>query len=55
LKSLARPRNFKPWCGTNIYEREAKWKAKKKRKKRYKKLWENIIPLVEYRGILEVS
>jgi hypothetical protein len=38
-----------------FYEREEKWKIKKKRKKRYKKLWRNTIPLVDYRGVLEIS
>jgi hypothetical protein len=47
VKGLAREKDW--------YEKETKWKIKKKRKKRYKKLWENTIPLVDYRGILEVS
>jgi hypothetical protein len=29
--------------------------VKKKRKKRYKKLWRNTIPLIDYRGNLEIS
>jgi hypothetical protein len=39
----------------DFYEREAKWKVKKKRKKRYRKLWRNTFLLVDYRGTLEVS
>jgi hypothetical protein len=39
----------------NFYEREEKWKVKKKRKKRYKKLWRNSITLVDYQGVLEIS
>jgi hypothetical protein len=38
-----------------FYEKEERWKLKKKRKKRYKKLWENTIPLVDYRGVLDVN
>jgi hypothetical protein len=38
-----------------FYEKEERWKVKKKRKTRYKKLWRNTIPLVDYRGVLDID
>jgi hypothetical protein len=49
------PEISSPEVERDFYEREMKWKTKKKKKKRYKKLWRNTIPLVDYRGVLEVS
>jgi hypothetical protein len=39
-----------PGLERKLYLREERWKIKKKRKKRYKKLWKNTIPLVDYLG-----
>jgi hypothetical protein len=44
-----------PGLERDFYDKEESWQAKKKRKKRYNKLWRNTIPLTLYRGILEVS
>jgi hypothetical protein len=49
------PEISSPGIERERYEKEVKWKVIKKRKKRYKKLWKNTIPLIEYRGIIEVS
>jgi hypothetical protein len=49
------PEILDPGIHRDCYEKEVKWEVKKKRKKRYKKLWENTVPLTWYRGTFEIS
>jgi hypothetical protein len=41
--------------GKEVYKEEVRWEKKKKRKKRYRKLWGNCVPLSNFKGHLFID